>query len=229
MVIPEVHKADSIIIRSGTEADCMYFLVRGNVQVYSDITQTSNNVTTTTEQIFATMKSGCSFGEVGILYATKRTASVKALEDCYVFKLTKTALDDVVGAFPNMKKTIQGLAEERYQLFLQRSSKRASDASATAGSVAIANANTNAGENSTVNTSTESDSVPEDHDIEISLQNLKRIRLFREVESSVLQDLALKMTRKSFKPNENIINCGDKGDSMFFLTHGCVDIVSEVG
>lgn len=71
-----------------------------------------------------------------------------------------------------------------------------------------------------------SDSL-EQFDLEVNCQNLRKIKLFNNFDNSTLEEIALGMTRKSYQPNEFIIRCDEKAESMFFLTHGSIEVISQ--
>jgi CRP-like cAMP-binding protein len=52
--------------------------------------------------------------------------------------------------------------------------------------------------------------------------------MFSNAEPGALNELASKMKRKMWQKDEYIIKCGEKGDGMFFLVYGDVNIISEV-
>ncbi|KAJ3224646.1 hypothetical protein HK099_008123 [Clydaea vesicula] len=105
----EVFQADEYIINIGDDATSMYFIMKGAVQVVGH-----------TGLIHAELTSGSSFGEVGILFKVKRTASIRAKEACILFKLTKSSLELVIKDYPNIQMKINAQAEERHHLYLDR-------------------------------------------------------------------------------------------------------------
>ncbi|ORX62491.1 camp-binding domain-like protein [Anaeromyces robustus] len=67
----------------------------------------------------------------------------------------------------------------------------------------------------------------EQFDLEVNCQNLRKIKLFNNFDNNTLEEIAMGMTRESYQPNEFIIKCGDNAESMFFLTHGTIEVISE--
>ncbi|KAI9094618.1 cyclic nucleotide-binding-like protein [Phlyctochytrium arcticum] len=108
-VTSEMFPAEQIIIATGDDSDCIFFIIRGAVQVLGP-----NN------EVHAEMSAGSFFGEVGIILNMKRTASIKAKEDSYLLKLTKESLTRVQDLFPAMKQKIQEAVEDRYALYKGR-------------------------------------------------------------------------------------------------------------
>jgi F-box and leucine-rich repeat protein 7 len=111
----EIFKKDQKIVSINEDADCMFFILSGSVVVLGP-----------TDIVHAEMKAGASFGEVGILLDTKRTASIKAKEECKMFKLTKANLMSVIKKYPETHAKLVAVAEERYLLFIQRTSSNSS-------------------------------------------------------------------------------------------------------
>lgn len=62
-------KPEAKIIRQGTDADCMYFLAKGECEVFV----TDENLV---EKLSASLKGGSYFGEIALLKNCKRTATV---------------------------------------------------------------------------------------------------------------------------------------------------------
>ncbi|KNC97168.1 hypothetical protein, variant [Spizellomyces punctatus DAOM BR117] len=107
---PEIFPAAATIIAKGDDSDCIFFIVRGSVQV---LDANSN-------EIHAEMSAGSFFGELGVVLNVQRTASIKAKEECYLLKLTKASLTEVQDLYPAMKQKIQDAVDERYALYKTR-------------------------------------------------------------------------------------------------------------
>ncbi|KAI8824976.1 cyclic nucleotide-binding-like protein [Fimicolochytrium jonesii] len=73
------------------------------------------------------------------------------------------------------------------------------------------------------------DKAPEQFDVEVSKQQLKKLGIFRNVDDMIIGELAHLMKQQSWKKGDKIIECGQKADSMFFLTSGEIDVLSEFG
>ncbi|KAI9328938.1 cyclic nucleotide-binding-like protein [Obelidium mucronatum] len=71
--------------------------------------------------------------------------------------------------------------------------------------------------------------IPDQFDVEIGSQSLAKLNIFRNVDPSVVSQLSMKMVRKSWKVSENIIQCGDIGDGMYFLAAGNAEVITEFG
>jgi voltage-gated potassium channel len=66
----------------------------------------------------ATLRKGNFFGEIALLVAeAKRTASIKALTYCDVFRLEKQEFSHILGKFPAFKENVETEMEERVRTF----------------------------------------------------------------------------------------------------------------
>src|SRR2546428_951709 len=68
------------VIGQGDESDAMYLVLEGKVGAY--VTDPQGN-----ETHLRTIESGGYFGEIGLLVAGKRTASLRTLSTCTVFRI----------------------------------------------------------------------------------------------------------------------------------------------
>ncbi|ORY50731.1 camp-binding domain-like protein [Rhizoclosmatium globosum] len=179
------------IINIGEESEAIYFLLKGSVEVIGP-----------TGAINAEIASGSFFGEVGVLLNMKRTATIRAKEECNIFRLSKQDLDEVVVEYPSMKAVLKAAADERFEYFKQRT--------------------TDSGKHQSSEHHT-----PDQFDLEVGSQSLAKLGLFKGVELSVLSELSMKMIRKSWESGSLIIKCDTVGTSMFFLAAGNANIISE--
>ncbi|KAJ3225809.1 hypothetical protein HDU81_007659 [Chytriomyces hyalinus] len=183
-----VFKADENVIELNDDADAMYFVLSGTVEVVGS-----------SGDVHAEIGAGSFFGEVGILLDMKRTASIRAKVESHLFKLAKSSLDMVVTDYPLVKEKLEIAAQERVLLFEERTHTATNDA------------------------------VPDQFDVEVSEQALSKLSFFEGVESHVVSELALLMIRHTWEPSQLIITCGQAGDSMFFLTVGSAQVITEFG
>ncbi|KAJ3285853.1 hypothetical protein HDU79_006991 [Rhizoclosmatium sp. JEL0117] len=110
------YKAGDIVIYHGEEADSMYFVLSGTVEVVGN-----------TGVVHAEIGPGSFFGEVGILLNMKRTASIRAKIESRLFKLQKNNLDEIVSEYPTVENKLKEAADERFYLFQMRQSFAASE------------------------------------------------------------------------------------------------------
>ncbi|PHH80877.1 hypothetical protein CDD82_1457 [Ophiocordyceps australis] len=121
---PQVHGPNDHVVTEGDDAKAMYWLVRGVVAV------TSRDG----EAVYAELKSGAFFGEIGVLMDMPRTATIIARTKCLVLVLKKEDLQLVMPSFPDMEKALTEEAQERLNLLRkQKKDKRRSQERPSAG------------------------------------------------------------------------------------------------
>ncbi|KAL6600667.1 hypothetical protein U3516DRAFT_561429 [Neocallimastix sp. 'constans'] len=101
------------IIKKGDEANEMYIIINGKVQVVSE----------DGSKTFDTMKNGAFFGEVGVVRNVPRTATIVAATNVDLIVLSKQSLDEVVKKYPECHKIILLEAEKRYKIVQKRVEK----------------------------------------------------------------------------------------------------------
>jgi len=74
-----IFEENKLIIRRGEDANSMFFIISGEVQVESD----------DGSKIYAEMGQNSFFGEVALFYDIKRTANIRAKTQCTVMELYK--------------------------------------------------------------------------------------------------------------------------------------------
>jgi len=98
---PIVFLPGDYIIRQGEYGDCMYFLSSGDVEVLVG----DRNV--------AQLGAGSPFGETALIQGEKRTASVRAISYCDVYKLSKADFDALRGRYPEFDAQVKKVVEDR--------------------------------------------------------------------------------------------------------------------
>jgi serine/threonine protein kinase len=78
-----VHRAGQVIIKEGEMDNCLYILLAGLAEVRKG------------RQLIALLEKGDVFGEIGFLYAVRRTASVVATTDVMALKANSTLLEQM--------------------------------------------------------------------------------------------------------------------------------------
>ncbi len=86
---------DDYIIRQGEYGDCMYFLSSGDVEVLID------------GQRVATLGHGSPFGETALLKGEKRMASIRALDYCDTYLLSKADFDQLRVRYPDFDARVK--------------------------------------------------------------------------------------------------------------------------
>jgi len=97
--------AGDVVIQQGDMSDDMYFICRGEVDVVDSA-----------DKVISQLKEGNFFGEVGLLMATARTASVRANTLCDLFVLSKADFSRILREHPQFAETMTQIARERYDL-----------------------------------------------------------------------------------------------------------------
>ncbi|MGC9525818.1 MAG: ion transporter [Limnospira sp.] len=101
---PRILPPNDYIIREEQLGHEMYFIRRGEVQAFSE----------KTGKVYRTMSDGAFFGEISLLYSSRRTASVKTLTYCELFVLLKEDFDSVLENYPRFSEKVKEIAEQRY-------------------------------------------------------------------------------------------------------------------
>jgi len=100
---PVVYSPNDYIVRAGEMGSDMYFISKGAVEVLSP----DETIT------YATLTAGQFFGEMALLLSIPRTATIKALDYCDLYRLHKDTFDMVLGRFPDFEEQIRRLSEKR--------------------------------------------------------------------------------------------------------------------
>lgn len=99
---PRIFVPGERIFRAGDHGDSMYFIHSGQVDVLS-----SEGVK------IVTLSDGSFFGEMALISNQPRNATVKAATYCDLYVLSKEAFSNVLNSYPDFKKQVQKVAEER--------------------------------------------------------------------------------------------------------------------
>jgi len=102
----EIYSPGDWIVSSGDVGTEMYFISQGSVEVVvgREIAD---------RKVVATLGEGGFFGEIALLFESKRTASIKAKTYCDLFVLRKSDLDKTLKSFPEQRVIISEMAEVR--------------------------------------------------------------------------------------------------------------------
>lgn len=101
MLEPMVFLPKDHIIREGEYGDCMYFLVSGKVEVITKNTKV------------AELSSGSPFGEGALINNERRNASVRTIDYCDVYKLSKANFDVLRQRYPDFDAHVKTIVEQR--------------------------------------------------------------------------------------------------------------------
>jgi len=98
---PVVFLPNDYIITQGEYGDCMYFLSSGEVEILID------------NKVVNKLGAGSPFGETALLKDEKRTASVKAVTYCDLYRLSKENFDKLRSKYPEFDENIKKIMAER--------------------------------------------------------------------------------------------------------------------
>lgn len=234
---PQIHSAHDVILTEGDDALAMYWLVRGVVAV------TSRDG----EAVYAELKPGAFFGEIGVLMRMPRTATIVARTKCLLVVLKKEDLHAELPRFPDMEKAILQEAQERLAILKkkqQERGKRNIDSSGTVardtvpGEVTMGDAGV-IKESAVVNSKkrkSPSPGVIEDPSVSGSAlgsgfvnvrTTLRELSLFSELPSDILHFLGLSAQPVSYPPFTDIVRQGNPGSEIYFIVRGECEVIRE--
>jgi CRP-like cAMP-binding protein len=96
------------IVRQGERAEGFYVVRSGTLEIVEENPQTGN------ERVLRVLGRGEAFGELGLLEAAPRTATVRALEESQVFEIDKGAFERLLADMANVpafEPTLQAVQE----------------------------------------------------------------------------------------------------------------------
>ncbi|MGD8779476.1 MAG: cyclic nucleotide-binding domain-containing protein [Ignavibacteria bacterium] len=100
---PLVYTPGDIVIRKGDEGKEMFFVVKGELAVYSDLKK----------EPVAVLSDGDFFGEISLFGNKPRTATIKAITYCDLYSLSKNTFDYVVAKYRDVIDKIEKKARLR--------------------------------------------------------------------------------------------------------------------
>lgn len=100
---PKVCLPNSLVVRIGETGEEMFFVARGEL-----------NVITSDLKVVHTIRDGGFFGEVALLYDTKRTAYIASRTYCDMFVLKKDDFEKVLKKHPQSSEAVQKVAKQRF-------------------------------------------------------------------------------------------------------------------
>ncbi|KAL1839238.1 hypothetical protein VTJ49DRAFT_1716 [Mycothermus thermophilus] len=240
---PQVAAPHDHIINEGDDARAMYWLVRGIVAV------TSRDE----EAVYAELKPGAFFGEIGVLMNVPRTATIVARTKCLLVVLKKEDLQAELPKFPDMEKAIRQEALERLAILKKKRQEGPHAAAPKPPSVAPAVRETIPGAVATGETGTfaeggvapatknkkrksPSPGVVEDPAISGSAlgsayvnvrKTLRELPLFASLPPDILHFLGLNVQPMSYPPFTDIVRQGAPGNDIYFIVHGEAEVIQE--
>ncbi|KAJ3339700.1 hypothetical protein HDU83_007512 [Entophlyctis luteolus] len=180
-------RAGQVIIKKGDEAAEIYFLTSGSVSVSVD------------EQEVTKLQAPVFFGELGVLFKFKRSATVIATTDSDMVVVTKQKLEEIVSIDPAVKASVEYFSTNKEawwknQQYVLSQEKFGGE---------FAN--------------------------DIARKGLRNMEIFSAAPDAFVDSLAMILKCLVFKPNENIVTIDEESDAMYFVLSGQVEVVGNTG
>ncbi|KAM0816160.1 putative Cyclic nucleotide-binding domain-containing protein [Seiridium cardinale] len=234
---PQIHSAHDHVLREGDVAKAMYWLVRGVVAVTS----------LDGEAVYAELKPGSFFGEIGVLMDMPRTATIVARTKCLLLVLKKEDLQQELPGFPDMEKAIRHEAHERLTILNKKRQESGQTVKATTGSSLAREAAP--GEVSTGDKGVIREGAVVNHKKRKSpspgviegpsagsalgsgvvnvRQTLRELPLFATLPPDILHFLGMSAQPKTYPPFTDIVQQGAPGVEIYFIVRGEAEVIHE--
>lgn len=234
---PQINGPNDHIITEGDDAKAMYWLVRGVVAV------TSRDG----EAVYAELKPGAFFGEIGVLMDMPRTATIVARAKCLLLVLKKEDLQSIIPEFPEMEKAIREEAQERLNLLKKQRQERGSSlkiaksdytprtnvpgevSTGESGAIkggAVINSKKRKSPSPGVIDDPAAGSAIGSGFVNIR-QTLIELPLFSSLPPEILHFLGLSVQPKTYHPFTEIVRQGSLGNEIFFIVQGEAEVIHE--
>lgn len=239
---PQLHAANDYILTQGDEAKAIYWLVRGAVSV------TSRDG----ESIYAELKPGAFFGEIGVLMDRPRTATITARTRCLLVVLSKEDFRKILPRFPEVESAIRDEAQERLMILERKKKETSAPAIDISSNSQIRRGSKRLRDSPSKDTfSTEQDdgqSVKTTNNkkrkspspvlkersssaLANGLVNvrllLKELPLFSGLPADILHFLGLNVQPRTYPPFTDIIQQDSQGREVYFIVRGEVEVLTE--
>lgn len=99
----------TVVFRAGTRPDAFYLIESGMVEIILD------------GQTVAVLGPGEVFGEIGLLADRPRTATAVTKDQCRLYRVTREDFDMLVDEYPEVKKVLKNLMDERSRDLVRKS------------------------------------------------------------------------------------------------------------
>jgi voltage-gated potassium channel len=100
---PVVFMPGDFVYRAGEQGNDMYFITRGAVEVIAN------------GSLQATLKEGDFFGEISLVLSQPRTASIRAVSFCDLYRLDREMFNRVLSHYPDIAAQIESTAKARQE------------------------------------------------------------------------------------------------------------------
>ncbi|KAH8196080.1 hypothetical protein TruAng_009766 [Truncatella angustata] len=234
---PQIHSAHDHVLREGDDAKAMYWLVRGVVAV------TSRDG----EAVFAELKAGSFFGEIGVLMDMPRTATIVARTKCLLLVLKKEDLQQELPGFPDMEKAIRHEAHERLTILNKKRQENGQQLKSASGSTLAREAapgEVSTGDKGVIKEGavvnhkkrkSPSPGVIDDPTSGSALgsgivnvrQTLTELPLFSTLPPDILHFLGMSAQPKTYPPFTDIVRQGAAGMEIYFIVRGEAEVIHE--
>jgi F-box/leucine-rich repeat protein 7 len=233
---PQIVSPNDHIVTEGDDARAMYWLVRGVVAV------TSRDG----EAVYAELKAGAFFGEIGVLMDMPRTATIVSRSKCLLLVLKKEDLQAVMPKYPEMEKAIREEATERLSLLMKKRKETgaAKAAAADAPSREVAPGQVSKGESGVIRDGavlnskkrkSPSPGIIEDPTVGSVIgsgyvnirMTLKDFPLFSSLPPDPLHFLGLSVQPRMYPPFTDIVRQGSTGNEIYFIVQGEAEVIHE--
>lgn len=233
---PQIVSPNDHIVTEGDDARAMYWLVRGVVAV------TSRDG----EAVYAELKAGAFFGEIGVLMDMPRTATIVSRSKCLLLVLKKEDLQSVMPNFPEMEKAIREEATERLNLLKKRRQEggTAKSTAVDAPTRDMAPGQVSKGETGVIRDGavlnskkrkSPSPGIIEDPTVGSVIgsgyvnirMTLKDFPLFSNLPPDPLHFLGLSVQPRTYYPFNDIVRQGSMGNEIYFIVQGEAEVVHE--
>ncbi|KAJ3028496.1 UNVERIFIED_CONTAM: hypothetical protein HDU68_001564 [Siphonaria sp. JEL0065] len=175
------------IVTKGEEGAEIFFIWSGTVSIFVE----EKELTHLHQPVF--------FGELGVLFKFRRTATVVAKTDVVLIVVTKQKLDEIIALYPEVQKKVDEFSANKEVWWLKQQY--------TSGQEKFGSEFAN----------------------DIARKNIRKLDLFHDAPDSFVDSLAMTIKCLVFQENQNIVNIGDESDAMYFLLAGTVQVVGETG
>lgn len=234
---PQIQGMNDHVVTEGDDAKAMYWLVRGVVAV------TSRDG----EAVYAELKPGAFFGEIGVLMDMPRTATIVARTKCLLLVLKKEDLQAVMPKFPEMEKAIRQEAQERLNLLKKRRQEIGATAQTPKGDISSRSAvpgEVSMGESGSIKDGavvnskkrkSPSPGIIEDPTAGSAIgsgfvnirRTLKELPLFSTLPPDILHFLGLSAQPRTYAPFTDIVRQGAFGNEIYFIVRGEAEVIHE--
>lgn len=187
---------ETYVITEGEEARAMYWLVKGRVGITS----------LDGEAIYAELRAGTYFGEIGVLFGCPRTANVVAKAPCLVLSLSARDLRSVLPQYPEIEAQMRSEARRRLDMTSARNRHKRKRSNSS------------------------SDSGEEQDTGLAELQDrLRKVSLFRNLPDIIMGRLADAVQLRHYAKGEYIFRQDSVGSDLYFVTKGTATVLDEAG